>query len=278
MNHKRWFLLTLLVLLTACNDESQTPELDIAGHWNIDHGLYDSCQINATFTEQLLVLTFFSLEEGACQPERYGIQNNALVIRIDDKQDYFEEDGTLATTLQVSVPEHQAVGTLSLRETDEGLAGDIVTASDPNNLLEPLLEPLYKLTPISDHWLPLALGRWGVSCDQWGFPDTPAGQQCELIEINSATSGRIKSYGGTSSIGPNGEVREIQSEWHEVTFALRDLVARSDDTYELELVMLGGPTTIDSIPMTWNLSENYFTLTATEGGGTPSEFQLLPAD
>lgn len=278
MNHKRWFLLPLLALLAACNDESQIPVLDITGHWNIDHGFDDSCQINATFTEQLLVLTFFSLEEGACQPERYGLHNNALVIRIDNKQDYFAEDGTLATTLQVSVPEHQAVGTLSLRETDAGLTGDIVTASDPNNFLEPLLEPLYQLTSLSDHWLPLALGRWTASCDQWGFPDTPTDQQCELIEVNSTTSGRIKSYGGTGTIGPNGEVREIQSEWHEVTFALRDSVAGSDDTYELELVVLGGPTTIDSIPMTWSLSENHFTITVTDGGGTPSEFQMLHAD
>lgn len=278
MNRTKWCLLSALIFLSACNDDTQTPELDITGHWNIDHGFYDSCQINATFTEELLVLTFFSLQESACQPERYGIQDNALVIRIDDKQDYFEEDGTLATTLQVSVPEHQALGTLSLKETDEGLTGDIVTASDPNNFLEPLLEPLFQLTPLSDHWLPLALGRWGASCDQWGFPDAPADQQCELIEINSVTSGRIRSYGGTGTIGPNGEVREIQSEWHEVTFALRDLVAGSDDAYELELVVLGGPTTIDSIPMTWSLSENHFTITVTDGGATPSEFQMLPAD
>lgn len=277
MSRTKCYLLSVLIFLGACNDDTRSPKLDLTGHWNVDHGISDPCQVNASFTEELLVLTFYSLEEGACQPEQYGIRNNALTIRIDDKQDYFEEDGTLATTLQVSVPEHQAMGTLTLRDTEQGLTGDIVAASDPNNLLEPLLEPLYQLTPLSDHWLPLALGRWGAPCEQWGFPDAPI-DQCELIEINSATSGRIKSYGGSGTSGPDGEVHEIQSEWHFVTFALRNHIVREGGGHELSVVMVTDLQAVESIPAIWSLSDDSFTLTVEDVTGIPSEFHLSPVN
>ena len=277
MNHTKWCLLSALIFLSACNDDSQSPNLDLTGHWNVDHGIYDLCQVNATFTEELLVLTFYSLEEGACQPEQYGIRNSALTIRIDDKQDYFEEDGTLATTLQVSVPEHRAMGTLTLRENEKGLTGDIVAASDPNNLLEPLLEPLYQLTPLSDHWLPLALGRWGAPCEQWGVPGTPPGQ-CELLEVNSATSGRIMAYGGTGSSGPEGEVHEINGEWKDITIALRNLSLRNGGGYEMSVVMIADfRQGLEFVPQNWSLSDNNFTLTVQESGVT-NDFDLSPID
>lgn len=277
MNHRKGFFLTLLVLLTACNDETKQPELEITGHWNIDHGFYDACQVNATFTDQQLTLTFFSLEEGACQPELYGIQNNALAIRIDSKQDYFDEDGTLATTLQVSVPEYQAMGTLTLRETEQGLTGDMVSASDPNNFLEPLLEPLYQLTPLPDHWLPFALGRWGASCDQLGFLEQ-VGDNCELIEFADATSGRIKAYGGGGTSGPDGEVHERDSFWADATFALRYLVVGSGNTYELNMVMFGNFAAGEGVPAILTLSDDEMVLAIEEGRGVVTPLQLLRMD
>lgn len=277
MNYKIWPFLASLLLLPACKDDTQQPELDISGNWNVDHGFYDSCQVNATFTDELLVLTFFSLEEDACQPELYGIQNNALAIRIDDKQDYLEDDGTLVTTLQVSVPEYQAVGTLTLWESASGLTGDIVAASDPNNFLEPLLDPLYHLTPLSDHWLPLALGRWGASCEQLGFLEQTA-DNCELIEFTDTTSGRIKAYGGTGTSGPDGEVHERDSFWVDTTFALRHLVVGSGNTYELNIVMFGDFAEEEGVPAILTLSDDEMVLAIEEGRGILTPLQLSRMD
>lgn len=274
MNHKKWSGLLLLMLLAACKDDTPQPELAITGHWNIDHGFYEPCQVNASFTTEMLILTFYSHEEDACLPELYGIDNNALTIRIHDKQDYVEGDGTLATTLQVSVPEHQAVGTLSLKESESGLIGDIVTASDPYGFLEPLLEPLYSLTPVTDHWLPLALGSWGAACDELEFPDPPEGV-CEVIEFTSATTGSITSYGGVATGGDGGEISEIRSDREKATFALRNL-AVMDGAYNLDLVLFIGEHASGGIPFKMRLEDGLMVIAAEDDSGTETEIRLVP--
>lgn len=237
MNNNRWLVLTLIAALGACKEESKQPQLDINGHWNIDHGFYDPCQVNATFTDALLILSFYSLEEGACRPELYGIENNALAIRIDSKQDSFAEDGALTTTLEVSVPEHQAAGTILLRETAQGLTGSLTSATDPRGLLEPLLEPLYQLSPLPDLWLPYVLGRWSVRCDETDLSHVGM-ELCEVIEFTDATAGRIKGYGGSSSGNGAPPATEVNSVWENVTFALRHVVHIGEGEYELEMVMI----------------------------------------
>jgi hypothetical protein len=112
-----------LTFLTACGEENPKPNLDITGQWHVNHGLGEQCEVNAAFSESLMILSFYSLEPGACQPELYGITNNALPIRIDAKTDFFAEDGSLATTLAVSAPAHDASGVLALQATAQGLRG-----------------------------------------------------------------------------------------------------------------------------------------------------------
>lgn len=260
MTYKKGFFLALLALLSACNQdqETETAELDLRGHWTIDHGFYEACQVNATFTDTQLILTFYSHEEDACLPEFYGIENNALAIRIDDKQDYVEEDGTLATTLQVSAPGYNTLGTLTLKKTEGGLIGDIVAANDPHNLLEPLLDPLYPMTPLSEDWLQLASGSWGVSCDELGF-DHLAGDMCEAFEFTSSTQGAMTSYGGVSTSDSGGE-GQLQSERDYVTFAVRNIEAFANGGYKLHLVMRADNAAIGTIPLVMTLQEGLMAL------------------
>lgn len=238
MNNNRWLVLTLIAALSACKGESKPPELDINGHWNIDHGFYDPCQVNATFTDEHLILSFYSLEEGACQPEVYGIENNALTILIHSKQDAFADDGALTTTLEVSVPERFVAGTISLRQTAQGLTGSLTSTTDSRGLLEPLLEPLYQLSPLPDQWLPYVLGRWSARCEEMGLSHVDT-ELCEAIEFTSATTGKIKGYGGASSGSGAPPPTEVNSVWENVTFALRHIVHTGEGEYELEMVMIG---------------------------------------
>ena len=88
-----------MVLLTAC-EEDTPPQLNLAGHWIVEHGFFENqCQVGATFTDELMVLTFYSLLDGACQPELFGIENNALPIQIYEKEDYLNENGTLSADI-----------------------------------------------------------------------------------------------------------------------------------------------------------------------------------
>lgn len=278
MAYKKGFFLALLALLSACNQdqETETAELDLRGHWTIDHGFYEACQVNATFTDTQLILTFYSHEEDACLPEFYGIEDDALAIRIDDKQDYFEEDGTLATTLQVSAPDYHTVGTLSLKKTQSGLIGDIVAANDPHNLLEPLLDPLYPMTPLSEDWLQLASGSWGVSCDELGFY-YHAGDMCEVFEFTSSTQGAMTSYGGVSTSDSGGE-EELQSEREEVTFAVRNIEAFANGTYQLHLVMQADKDTIGTIPLVMTLEEGFMVLEVEDSSDEQPVLQLRPME
>jgi hypothetical protein len=252
MNNNRWLVLTLIAALGACKEESIQPELDINGHWNIDHGFYDPCQVNATFTDTHLILSFYSLEEGACQPELYGIENNALAILIHSKQDAFADDGALTTTLEVSVPERFVAGTISLRQTAQGLTGSLTSTTDSRGLLEPLLEPLYQLSPLPDQWLPYVLGQWSVRCEEMDLSHVGT-ELCELIEFTDATTGRVKSYGGASTATGAAPPIDVSSQWDDVTFALRNIVNTGEGEYELEMVIIN-PGTF-SVPIGLSLSD-----------------------
>jgi hypothetical protein len=284
MKNSRWLFLSFIILLTACKNEDVPPYLNISGHWIVDHSFYDDCQVSATFTEELLVLSFYSLSDGACEPELYGIQNNALAIQIDNKEDYFNDEGALATELQVSVPERQVLGTLVLTQTNSGLEGSIVSASDPDGLLEPLLEPTYKLSPLSEDWVPLVLGTWATGCDQIGFFGN-AEDICELFRFTDAVSGQIKSYhGGTSSssdpntgMGPGNEI--INSSWHEATFALRHLTAVNSDQFELDMVIFApGEIAPESLPFILMVSEGRIVITPNDGAVELESVEMFQFD
>lgn len=299
MNNYRWLVLTLISLLTACGEDTKQPVLDISGHWNIDHGFLDSCQVNVTFTDEQMLLSFYSLEEGACHPEAYGIDNNVLPVRIDSKQDSFAEDGTLTTTLQVSAPDYRAEGTILLWQTEQGLAGSITSASDPFKLLEPLLEPTYELSYLPDQWVSKVLGNWSVPCEEVMLNHVGT-ELCEVIEFTSATSGKIKSFGGspsTSSSSSSGSSRVftgnsisdvvssssgvsssssggfVEGRWEDTTFALRHLSQAGDSEFELEMTMLIKDVAV--VPVIFSLSDEGFFIT---GPDMPSQIELLRAD
>lgn len=312
MNNYRWLVPTLLSLLTACGDDTKEPVLDISGHWNIDHGFYDSCQVNVTFTDEQMLLSFYSLEEGACDPEAYGIDNNVLPVRIDSKQDSFAEDGALTTTLQVSAPDYRAEGTILLWQTEQGLAGSITSASDPFNLLEPLLEPTYELSYLPGQWVSKVLGKWSVPCEEVMLNHVGT-ELCEVIEFTSATSGKIKSFGsgpstsssGISSSSSGGSSRVFisnsssdvgssssgvsssgigsssggfgEGRWEDTTFALRHLSQKGNSEFELDMTMLIKDVAV--IPVTLSLSDEGFFITGPDESGEGfKRVALLRAD
>jgi hypothetical protein len=254
MNNSKWLLLTFMIFITACKNEDIQPHLDINGHWLVDHGLYDDCQVSATFTEKLLLVSVYSLEDGACRPELYGIENNALAIQIDNKEDYFNDAGVLTTELQVSVPSRQAFGTLVLTQTSSGLEGSIVAASDPRGLLEPLLEPTYLLSRVSENWVPFALGTWGTKCN-------PAGADflCLGLQFKDAVSGQLSFYahGPTGNTDAGAELEDsILNDWTEATFAIRHLTSRQGVQFEMHMVIFTTRNgTIQSLPVVLSVSE-----------------------
>lgn len=275
MNNNRWLVLPLLAALSACGSDTQEPVLDINGHWNIDHGFYDPCQVNVTFTDEQMLLSFYSLEEGACQPEAYGIDNNVLAVRIDSKQDSFAEDGALKTTLQVSAPDYRAEGTIVLWQTGQGLAGSLTSASDPFGLLEPLLEPVYDLAPLSDRWVSRVLGKWSVRCDEMMLNHVGT-ELCEAIEFTSDVAGNIKSHGGSNTVSQD-DVVEVSGHWDSVTFAVRNLVQTGVDGFEIEMTMLVRDLAV--IPFSLSLSEEgVFMMSSDETGEGMTRVELIRVD
>lgn len=239
MSNCRWFFSFFLVfLLTACNDEIQ-PKLDLHGHWIVDHGFQEDCQVTASFHDgQLWALTFYSVEEGACQPERYGIENNALLIETVAKKDYFNDDGDLTAELQVVVvPGWQMEGTLRITETSTGVLGSIVSTRDPAGLLEPLLKPDYKLRHVSEDWFRSLRGAWGSGCDP-----VEAGGGCEVFEFSSAMIGRYRQYERCSESLKCSIERSI-----DFAYAPRNVEKIAEGKYKLELVIFG-PGSDDNPP------------------------------
>lgn len=254
-------VISVMVLLTAC-EEDTPPELDVTGHWIVEHGFYeDQCQVGATFTDELLVLTFYSLQDGACQPELFGIENNALPIQIGNKVDYLNENGALATDLALAVPARGVSGQATLVETVEGLSGAITEASDPEDLLAPLLEPTYKLTRVPEGWLTLVKGKWGTACDQLETGSN-TGEVCEVMDFTDAGSGRASIYMHlpTDAAGLSAEPNGV---WENLTFALRNVEKTGEGEYTLEFVMV----------FEEDFSQNVAgTLVATDGAMTLSLF------
>lgn len=227
----------ILFLLTACGEESP-PELDVTGHWIVEHGFYDDqCQVGATFTDDVLVLTFFSRLEGACQPELFGIEGNALPIQIYGQTGYFDETGTLSANLSLAVPERGVAGEAILSEADYGLAGTLTDAQGPDDLLGLLLQPAYKLRRDSGAWLASVAGKWGATCDQIeGAPDTD--ELCELIDFSNAVNGRVEIYvrAGSSPDQPG----ELNGMWENAIFALRNVAITDLGAYALDFVIIPG--------------------------------------
>jgi hypothetical protein len=251
VNRCSWlFWIPVFFLLSACQDEVQ-PKLDLAGHWIVDHGFHHGCQVGATFEQdRVLILTFFSLQEGACEPERYGIEGGVLSLDIDSKRDYFNDEGSLTAELQVSLhwPRYLS-GTLQITETSAGMTGLIVSTShDPEDLLAPLLERVYGLTRVPRDWFGALQGRWG--CDP-----TETGGTCEVIEFLTDTLGRFRMYEGC-----NEHLEcDRQTESSEFIYALRNVETLSQGAYRIDLATFGpgsgdGPP---ARPATLMLTQDY---------------------
>ncbi len=228
-------MIGILFLLTACGEESP-PELDVTGHWIVEHGFYDDqCQVGATFTDDMLVLTFFSRLENACQPQLFGIEGSALPIQIYAQNSYFDQTGVLSTDLALAIPERGVAGEATLSEADYGLTGMLTDASGPDDLFALLLQPTYKLRRDSGAWLPSIDGKWGAICNQIeGAPDTD--ELCELIDFSDADNGRVEIYvrSGSSSDQPG----QPNGMWAEAIFALRHVTATDTGEYTLDFVII----------------------------------------
>lgn len=237
-------LFSLVFSLTACKEDTP-PELEIAGHWIVDHGFFENqCQVGATFTDELMVLTFYSLYDGACQPELFDIGNNALPIQIYEQESYLDEDGSLAADLALAAPERGVAGKITLTESVDGLSGALTEANDPEGLLEPLLQPTYQLTRMPDGWIPLIEGRWGVSCDQIDAV-TSTDDLCGFIDFTDVANGRMTIYTQlqadltpdpslpTISLG-DGTIFTVA----DATFALRHVEQTGDADYTLDFVII----------------------------------------
>jgi hypothetical protein len=230
MSKCRWLFFSFIILLSACKGELQ-PNLELEGHWIVDHGLDDGCQVGASFTHNIFALTFYSLKEGACQPEHYGIQEDALLISITSKKDYFNDGGALATELQVLESERFFKATLRLTETASGLTGSIVSVqNDPDDLLKPLLEPTYTLTRVPEDWFSLLRGSWGLGCDP-----VEASGQCRILEFNSTLIGRYSDYEGCYE---RLKCERLQQS-SEFVIGLRNVKPIAEGKYQLDLVIFG---------------------------------------
>jgi hypothetical protein len=144
MKFDRSLVAVICLTIVACKGEPK-PELDIDGHWIVDHGFYEDCQVIASFTDATFTLTFQSLSENACQPELFGVQGDSVSLQIDSRDDFFNGEGALTAELVVSSAAYSAGGTMQLSESGTGLTGIIIDAYDPADDLQLLIDRPYGL-------------------------------------------------------------------------------------------------------------------------------------
>lgn len=263
MNHKFWPVTAGLILLTACGEENQKPNLDISGQWHVNHSFDEQCEVNAGFSESLMILSFYSLVPGACQPELYGVVNNALPIQIDSKSDFFAEDGSLSTTLAVSAPEYGGAGVLALQATSQGLMASITSATDPNDALQPLLQQNYSLTRVSAEKLDFLLGVWGAPCEELNVDATP-GEFCEFLEFTESGYGRMRLFRG-ASIDPDGYAPVSWDQWEIFNYALRHFEHEKGEVVLLDLIIISSGRSSLQEQLRLSVTENGMIMTFFEG-------------
>lgn len=231
MRNFKWLFVIVACFLSACGDEVQ-PSLVLKGHWVVQHGFDNDCQVSVSFyDEEWLLMTFYSFAGDACQPERYGVQNNLLMINFSEKRDYFNEAGALAADMQFSVSDLQLKGTLRFTETVTGLSGMIMSAqNDPENLLRSLLATNYTLTRVSEEWFLHLRGAWGTGCDP---VDDEGG--CEVLVFSSEMDGQYRQYEQCHA----PLMCEVLHDSADLVYALRNAEKLTDDSYVVDLVILG---------------------------------------
>lgn len=226
-----WFFIGLIILLSGCREQSE-PKLELEGHWVVDHGFDDDCQVTASFFgEDMMALSFYSLVDDACQSEFYGIESYTAMTDLNSRKDYFNEEGNLAVDFQFREHTQRLGGNLSFAETAAGLSGTIVSAENGSTgLLNPLLNTPYILTALPEDWFSTLRGAWGEECLY-----ATDGRECEALEFLSETIGRYGRYGQcNANLICNKEYTAAY-----FLYALRYVEKLSDDQYRLELVIYG---------------------------------------
>ena len=232
MSTCRWLFIGITLLLSACGGKLQ-PHLELHGYWRVDHGFDDNCQVTATFHDnQVMVLGFYDLVEGACQLEHYGIEGTATMFDITSKKDYFDNEGALATELQVQGFIHRQTvkGVMRLTETVTGMRA-VMTAvdGDANGLLGPLHNTDLTLTAAPTDWLQSLQGPWGAGCD-------PVGSDlCEVLEFRSYLLRVTTTYRDCDS------ALECSSASipNYFVYVIRNFEKLDDDRYRVDIVVLG---------------------------------------
>lgn len=231
MSIRRWIFIGVTLLSGACGGKFQ-PTLELDGHWVVDHGFDDDCKVTVSFYDnQMMALSFYSLAEGACQPERYGIRGDAVLIDIASKKDYVDGDGALATELQILVHDLWLRKTLRLTETASGLRAVIVSSEDNEmELLKPLLNQNFTLAAVPTDWFLQLRGEWDAGCD----PVKLSGS-CEILEFRSDVIGQHRMYEKCNE--------ELECDIHRHTtdflYGLRHREVLSDGTYKIDIVIFG---------------------------------------
>lgn len=226
----RWFFIGMALLFSACGGKEQ-PRLELHGYYRVDHGFDDNCQVTATFYEnQGLVLGFYSLVEDACQPEHYGIRGDAVLAEIISKKDYFDDEGALATELQVHVHDLWLTVTLRLTETATGLRAVVMAADDDvMGLLDPLLNADFALAAAPTDWFQLLQGVWGIGCDPIGTGS------CEVLEFRSDIMGETRIYRNCNS---DLECRDADFP-NKFLYVVRNVEKLTDDRYKIDIATFG---------------------------------------
>jgi hypothetical protein len=230
MSTCRWFLMGMTLLLGACGGKLQ-PNLELHGYWRVEHGFDANCQVTATFYEnQILILSFYSLTDGACQPEHYGIRGDAVALDITSKKDYFDGEGALATELQVRIHDIWLKATLRLTETATGLRAVMVAAeNDAMGLLDPLLNADFSLAAAATHWFQPLRGMWGIGCDPAG-PGT-----CQVLEFRSEMIGETRVYRNCSA-----ELECTGGDFpNEFFYVVRNIETLTEGKYKIDIATFG---------------------------------------
>lgn len=236
----RFVTLTLIAIsfvLAACDTE-EDPKLDAHGHWIVQHEYSDFCQVGATFTDELFILTFHSIVEGACTPEAYGIENNTLALNIDHREDYENGSGEVAADFSVSLTQLGVAGHFTLTESASGLSGRITDASDPEGLLQWFVDTDFPLTPVSESWFPLIKGRWNPDCSELIVSDTDE-DVCGYVEFIDVTSGRVfMPLDPVTGPDESAPLSSSSDDWLEFTYAMRNIVETDEAGYVAEITIL----------------------------------------